>query len=246
MGWIEINICVQRAMLLKVTKYSSPIRIASTITKQIPQRVDIRYFSYSSLANVSFYLSTASFLTSRSSIIIIQRHFYPDLARVLNARWGRSERKCLRKSVNLNPFKIKTWEKKKISSDGFNDHWISSMRNSSRNSFSKLQILLHVPSRILARVRILSSNLASRRKFRPKSKQVEMIDLEKKKRSKRIRNKKRGKKREWNWRKKEGKKREKWKFDDGRTMISCARVARVRKDVYADKPPHTHTLHAYI
>lgn len=115
MGWIEINICVQRAMLLKVTKYSSPIRIASTITKQIPQRVDIRYFSYSSLANVSFYLSTASFLTSRSSIIIIQRHFYPDLARVLNARWGRSERKCLRKSVNLNPFKLKTWGKKKKS-----------------------------------------------------------------------------------------------------------------------------------
>lgn len=114
MGWIEINICVQRAMLLKVTKYSSPIRIASTITKQIPQRVDIRYFSYSSLANVSFYLSTASFLTSRSSIIIIQRHFYPDLARVLNARWGRSERKCLRKSVNLNPFKLKTWEKKNL------------------------------------------------------------------------------------------------------------------------------------
>lgn len=180
--------CTTRHVIESRTKYSSPIRIASTITKQIPQRVDIRYFSYSSLANVSFYLSTA-FLTSRSSIITIQRHFYPDLARVLNAGWGRSERKCLRekKASTCYPFKIKTWKKKKNNLIGWIQRSIigfSSMRNSSRNSFSKLQIRVsHVPSCILARVRILSSNLA-RRKFRPKSKQVEMIDLKKKKKKK--------------------------------------------------------------
>lgn len=120
--------------------------------KSIPQRVDIRYFSYSSLANVSFYLSTASFLTSRSNITSTDT-FIP-ISRTCKRRESKkSKHKCLSKSVNSLSVQNKPGKKNLM--DRFNDHWF-------HEELFETFLEVVIPSCIRARVRILSSKLARR------------------------------------------------------------------------------------